>query len=158
MLSEEIHKKVLVYHHFREHYASFINTIEKQDTFVYVKKWIKTKHAVLLRLNNRILQVCFKDETLLIMNSNTKKLTYVDIKKDEYTCDLDAAMSNDNKELVKRFKYTEEVLKQIWNVQTDQVKNTNNENYPGKEPEQPEQNLKNPDAYKSGVLSGEKVY
>ena len=83
-------------------------------------------------MNNRVLQVCFKDETILIMNSNTKKLTYIDVKKTLHTSDLDNAMSNDNKELVKRFKYTEEVLKQIWNVQTDGVKPCNNENQPTK--------------------------
>ena len=50
--------------------------------YVYVKKWIRTKHAILFRLSNKIVQVCFLDSTELILRSDTKQITYVN-KKNE---------------------------------------------------------------------------
>ena len=29
------------------------------DSTVLVKKWLRTKHAILIRLNNKVVQVCF---------------------------------------------------------------------------------------------------
>lgn len=43
---------------------------------VYVKKWMKTRHATLLRLSNRIVQVCFNDKTEIILSSQSKMVTY----------------------------------------------------------------------------------
>jgi len=70
-------------------------------------------------MNNRSLQVVFKDESVLIMNSNSKKLHFIDSKGNTHTCELHHAASSTNTDLVKRVKYTEEVLKHIWTAQTD---------------------------------------
>lgn len=53
------------------------------------------------------------------MNSDTKKVTYMDAKKNVHKCNVDEVSTSDNKELAKRMKYMEDVLKQIWVAQTD---------------------------------------
>ena len=72
-------------------------------------------------MNNKVLQSVFKDGSEMILNSESKKLTFVDLKGAQNTCSLDEARSGGNKELTKRFKYVEEVLKCIWNVQTETI-------------------------------------
>ncbi len=36
---------------------------------VYVKRWMKTKHAILFRLSNKVVQVIFEDKSELTMSS-----------------------------------------------------------------------------------------
>ena len=68
-------------------------------------------------MNNRVLQVDFKDDTSLLINSETKTLNYIDKMKNINLYELEHAASNGNKELTKRLSYTEEVLKHIWAAQ-----------------------------------------
>jgi len=118
---QEVHKKVLVHNRFKEHFESVIKNINKveEESYVYIKKWIKTKHAVFFRLNNRVLQVAFNDQTILMINSDLKRITYIDSKGNTTASSVEKAASSENKDLTKRLKYAEEVLKQIWNAQTD---------------------------------------
>jgi len=116
---EEAHKRVLVFNHFKDHFKSAVPNPNRKGPFVYVKKWISTKNAVFFRMNNRVLQVNFKDESMLIMNSDAKRVVFVDTKGVKHIQSLEQASSSDNKDLAKRMKYTEDVLKQIWTVQTD---------------------------------------
>lgn len=47
---------------------------------IYLKKWMKTRHASLLRLSNKIVQVAFTDKTEIILSSESKMVTYVNKK------------------------------------------------------------------------------
>ena len=47
---------------------------------VYVKKWMRTKYAVMFRLSNKLVQVNFQDHTEIILSSETKMVTYVNKK------------------------------------------------------------------------------
>lgn len=44
---------------------------------VYVKKWMRTKHAIMFRLSNKIVQVNFQDHTEILLNSENRLVTYV---------------------------------------------------------------------------------
>jgi len=116
---KDIHKKVLVYQKFKEQFELATKNPTSQDKSVYVKKWMNTKHAILFRMNNKVMQSAFKDGSEMILNSESKKLAFVDLKGVQHVCTLDEARSSSNKELVKRLKYVEEVLKCIWNIQTE---------------------------------------
>jgi len=121
---QDVHKRVLVHNKFKEHFEALVKKPLKQDTSVYIKKWIQTKQATFFRMNNRVLQVTFKDDSVLIMNSNNKKLTFIDAKGNIHVCGMEHAASSDNKDIAKRVKYAEEVLRQIWTAQTDKIDNT----------------------------------
>ena len=46
------------------------------QNLVYVKRWLNTKHAILFRLSNKVVQVIFEDKSELVMSSLTKKVFY----------------------------------------------------------------------------------
>ena len=83
-----------------------------------MKKWIQTEKAIFFRMNNQTLQVAFKDDSVLLINTHTKILNFVH-KKTSNTFPLEAVSNIENKELRRRLKYTEEVLKNIWTAQSD---------------------------------------
>lgn len=59
---------------------------------VYVKKWVKTRHALLFRLSNKIVQVNFMDKTEIIISSENKLLTYVNKKQEKQQFALETAI------------------------------------------------------------------
>jgi len=80
---------------------------------IYVKKWMRTKHAIMFRLSNKIVQVNFQDKTEIILNSETKEVTYVNKKGERQTYALSAALEMTNPEMSKRLRYTKDILTHI---------------------------------------------
>ena len=106
---KELQKKVTLLQHFRSYLensattpangtngptsgksANVDNDIEMKDestspnsknqAIVYVKKWMRTKHAIMFRLSNKIVQVSFQDHTEILLNSESRLVTYVNKK------------------------------------------------------------------------------
>jgi len=77
---------------------------------VYVKKWLKTKYAVLFRLSNRIVQVDFMDKTRIILSPSHQLVCYKNKKGENSQHNLGTALEADYPEMVKRLKYTKEIL------------------------------------------------
>ena len=95
---------------------------------VYVKKWMKTKHAIMFRLSNKIVQVNFTDKTEIILSSELKMVTYVNKKSERSNYPLATALESSNTEMAKRLRYTKEIL-------THMLNNNNNANaQPGGQP------------------------
>jgi len=80
-----------------------------KDT-VYVKKWMRTKHAIMFRLSNKIVQVNFQDHTEIILSSEARVVTYVNKKGLRSTHPLTYALDSPNLEMSKRLKYTKDIL------------------------------------------------
>jgi polo-like kinase 1 len=120
---KELQKKVTLLHHFRsylegEQNKEVLNDEElnknddenKLNNFVYVKKWMRTKHAIMFRLSNKIVQVCFQDHTEIILSSESRVVTYVNKKGERSTYPLSSALDSNNMEMTKRLKYTKDIL------------------------------------------------
>lgn len=93
---------------------------------VYVKRWMKTRHALIFRLNNRVVQVHFEDHTEILLSSETKQVTYVNKKADRTLYALSSAMESTNLEMVKRLKYCKDVLAQMLNQSKETQLNAEN--------------------------------
>ena len=78
--------------------------------FVYIKKFVRTKHAILFRLSNLTVQISFYDNTEIILSKESQKLTYVNKKREILYYPLSMALDTDNKEMTKRLKYTKKIL------------------------------------------------
>jgi len=109
-----LQKKVTLLQYFKNYLASD-NKIENGNTGrneenIYVKKWLKTKHAVMFRLSNKVVQVTFQDETEIILSSESKVITYVNKKGERLNYHLNTALESNNTEMIKRLKYTREIL------------------------------------------------
>ena len=119
---KSLHKKVTLLQHFR----SYLEGVRTQATvytegaeplpatqdlnMVYLKKWMKTKHAIMFRLSNKIVQVDFQDKTQIILSSQSKMVTYVNKKSERSEYPIATALESRNSEMAKRLKYTKEIL------------------------------------------------
>jgi polo-like kinase 1 len=126
LLSEEfnkdLNKKVILLQHFKAYLLeeNKNNPIEKKESenidmknYVYVKKWMRTKQAILFRLSNKIIQVCFLDTTEIILKSDTKQITYINKKNERKNYSYNSALESEDHEMNKRLKYTKEMLAHI---------------------------------------------
>jgi polo-like kinase 1 len=139
---KELQKKVTLLQHFRSYLEGDTNSIgaelkatnpitanpieggdksdpdaaKKSFNFVYVKKWMRTKHAIMFRLSNKIVQVCFQDHTEIILSSESRVVTYVNKKGDRLTYPLSNALESNNSEMTKRLKYTKDILTHMLNL------------------------------------------
>jgi len=93
----------------------------KVKDIVYVKKWMRTRHAIMFRLSNKVVQVNFQDHTEIMLSSETKVVTYVNKKGERSTYPLNSAMESANLEMVKRLKYTKDILTHMLNVNVAMV-------------------------------------
>ena len=82
---------------------------------VYVKKWMRTRHAIMFRLSNKIVQVNFQDHTEILLNSDNRLVTYVNKKGERSIMPLSQALDSNNQEMTKRLKYTKDILTHMLN-------------------------------------------
>jgi len=115
----ELQKKVTLLQHFRNYlYADYKVDFDKESVdggYCYVKKWMKTKHAIMFRLSNKIVQVNFTDKTEIILSSEQKLVTYINLKGERSEYPLATALDSKNAEMAKRLKYTKEILTHMLN-------------------------------------------
>lgn len=126
---KEIQKKVTLLNHFKKYLQeeskqqSDIGAKGDNDDEVFVKKWIKTKHAVMFRLSNKIVQVKFQDQTEIILSSENRMVTYINKKQEKNLYKLSIALESNNAEMTKRLKYTKELLANMLNTNKDKNPN-----------------------------------
>ena len=81
-----------------------------EKNFIYLKRFVKTKHAILFRLSNKTVQISFHDNTELILSQENKTVTYINKKREKSLYPLNTALDSDNKEMTKRLRYTKKIL------------------------------------------------
>lgn len=129
---KELQKKVTLLQHFKSYLEQNYDPAEKEQLIqrnklnqankqsyppgsVYVKKWMRTKHAIMFRLSNKIVQVNFQDHTEILLNSENRYVTYVNKKNERQTMPLNQALDSNNAEMTKRLKYTKDILTHMLN-------------------------------------------
>ena len=93
---------------------AFMRNAEEMD-FIFVKKWVKTKHAIIFRFSNKAIQVCFKDKTEIYLHIINEIVTYTNKNGIKTSYQLKDALNSSNFEMNKRVKYTKEVLSYMIN-------------------------------------------
>eukprot|EP00759_Apiculatamorpha_spiralis_P018325 PhF_6_TR24779/c2_g2_i1/m.34041/K06631/PLK1; polo-like kinase 1 len=78
------------------------------DNSTYVKRWMLTKDAVIFRLSNRTIQVCFYDKTEILLSSESRIVTFTDKNGIRRSYGLKEAGLKD--EVAPRLQYTKDVL------------------------------------------------
>jgi len=120
---KELQKKVTLLQHFKSYLEGDGKDSQPAEeeqpgqkaSSIYVKKWMKTKHAIMFRLSNKIVQVNFTDKTEIILSSENKIVTYVNKKGERSNYPLATALESSNSEMAKRLKYTKEILTHMLN-------------------------------------------
>ena len=123
---ESLKKKVTLLKHFRNYLIEQQKKAEQEDSavptsidasmsknLVYVKKWIRTKHAILFRLSNQTIQVVFYDQTEVLLTPDERYITYVDKNHNRQTYNFTDELVGSFAELEKRLKYTRDIMSQL---------------------------------------------
>ena len=123
---EELQKKVTLLKHFRNYlieqqkksddmdFASFKSFQSRSgQPLVYLKKWVRTKHAIFFRLSDHTVQIVFYDHTEVLLTPDERHITYVDKQRNRKTYYLTDELVGSNAEIAKRLKYTKEILQQL---------------------------------------------
>jgi len=76
---------------------------------------MRTKHAIIFRLSNKLVQVIFFDNTQIVLHSESRAVTYVNKKSDRSYYSLGTALKSTNQEMTKRLNYTKQILSHMIN-------------------------------------------
>jgi len=84
-----------------------------EESTLFLKKWVRTKHAILFRLSNSTVQVVFYDHTEILLSSEGRLVTYVDKRRGRKTYHLEDVLMTMQNDVKKRLKYAEGILQQL---------------------------------------------
>lgn len=88
----------------------------KSGSLSFVKKWLRTKHAIVFRLSSGIIQINFFDHTKLIVNSPMEMVTFINKERQSnsfYMEDLAKSRHASIEELVSRLSYATDVVEHL---------------------------------------------
>ncbi|ETO16396.1 POLO box duplicated region family protein, partial [Reticulomyxa filosa] len=93
----------------------FVNTQNcfHRDNIVFVRRWMKTKHATVFRFNNKTIHVIFVDDTQLLFLSSSKAIAYTDKNKRKHLMSWNQALNSQSKEFEKRLDYTQKLIQRV---------------------------------------------
>mmetsp|Transcript_1962 Transcript_1962/g.2740 ORF Transcript_1962/g.2740 Transcript_1962/m.2740 type:complete len:760 (+) Transcript_1962:146-2425(+) len=128
---EKLEKKVTLLKHFRNYLTEQQKKSEEGNSnldfeggayvnelpMIYLKKWVRTKHAILFRLSDQTVQIVFYDQTEVLLTPDNKYVTYVNKKRERSTFLLNHELVGKHTEMAKRLKYSREILNQLLNGQ-----------------------------------------
>jgi polo-like kinase 1 len=127
---DELQKKVTLLKHFRNYLIEQQKKSEEDEfgftksdksparprshkQLVYLKKWVRTKHAIFFRLSDQTVQIVFYDHTEVLLTPDERHITYVDKQRNRSTYFLTDELVGCNPEIAKRVRYTKEILQQL---------------------------------------------
>ena len=86
----------------------------KPSDSVFVRKWMKTKQAIIFRLSDKTIQFGFKDNTEIIFYKDN--ISYKNKKGEVNIFTIDDALNSTNFEMTKRIKYAQNILTKMINT------------------------------------------
>jgi serine/threonine protein kinase len=90
---------------------------EHEPDMPFLKKWVRTKHAILFRLSNRIVQVVFFDRSEILLSSEARIVTYLDKQGARSLHSLDDVIRTGRADIAKRLKYTKDIMYRLISLQ-----------------------------------------
>jgi polo-like kinase 1 len=125
---DTLQKKVTLLTHFRDYLMEQHKRLEGGDlspraarddhnggnrNMTYLKKWVRTRHAVFFRLSDQTVQIVFYDHTEVLLTPDERYITYVDRNRLRSTYYMTDELVGCNTEIERRLKYTKEILQQL---------------------------------------------
>ena len=72
-----------------------IKSIDDID-FIFVKKWVKTKYAIIFRFSNKAIQICFRDRTELYLHVINENVAYTNKNEEKIVYPLKNSLNSSN--------------------------------------------------------------
>jgi len=125
----DINKKVTLLKYFKNYLLEQSTKAEESlvaaptSNLVYVKKWLRTKHAIVFRLSNKVVQVNFFDHTKLILSEEATVVTYITPSRQTTTQTLSSLFQDPSAtDPIERLKYTRDILYHMINYKKSKLK------------------------------------
>mmetsp|Transcript_8932 Transcript_8932/g.13217 ORF Transcript_8932/g.13217 Transcript_8932/m.13217 type:complete len:853 (-) Transcript_8932:133-2691(-) len=90
-----------------------LNGDDDANPLVYLKKWVRTKHAILFRMSDLTVQVVFYDHTEILLSPDAKFVTFVDKRRKRMTYELAHITPENHQDVSKRLKYSKDIIHQL---------------------------------------------
>lgn len=131
-------KKVTLLSHFKNYMnenlykASQYTFVDKENThgMDFLVKYMRTKHAIMFRLTNRIVQINFFDHSKLILSKDGLVVTFIDRDRQIHTMALSAVVDgavakggrgvDRHADVISRLKYARDILETLVTKQQSQ--------------------------------------
>ena len=88
----------------------------QESDMPFLKKWVRTRHAILFRLSNRIVQVVFFDRSEVLLSSEARVVTYVNKQGEREDHSLEDVLHAGRTDIAKRLKYTKDIMYRLISV------------------------------------------
>ncbi|CAM9360144.1 unnamed protein product [Chrysoparadoxa australica] len=82
-------------------------------SLVHLKKWVRTRHAILFRLSHRVIQVVFFDRSEILLSAEGKLVVFVDKAGKRESFGLGTLLSSGREDAIKRLKYARDMMQQL---------------------------------------------
>eukprot|EP00981_Chlorochromonas_danica_P013778 scaffold6852_cov215-Ochromonas_danica.AAC.15 len=92
-------------------------SLEEEPELTFVKKYIRTKYAILFRLSNHSVQMIFYDKSEILLSSEAQYITYVNkagVRSDHYIEDPALVERTD---ITQRLKFTKDIMYRLITMQ-----------------------------------------
>lgn len=118
----ELSKKVTLLRYFKsymqEHLLkdSELSKVEQRVRgVVFLRKWLRTKHAMFFRLSNRVTQVNFFDHTKVILFQGGLSVLFINAQREHTSIFLPTELDScpEKAELIHRLKYIRDIIDQV---------------------------------------------
>jgi polo-like kinase 1 len=83
----------------------------------FLKKWVRTRHAILFRLSNRTVQVLFFDRSEVLLSSEARMVTYVNKQGARSEHSLEEVLQTGRTDIAKRLKYAKDIMYRLISTQ-----------------------------------------
>jgi polo-like kinase 1 len=100
----ELKKKIGLFNHFKGYLKDDDEIAKKKEigtldprNLVYIKRWFRSKHAVIFRMSNKTVQVIFIDQTEIIINSVAKSVIYYNKNHERFDYLIHEVMQSENR-------------------------------------------------------------
>ena len=98
-------------------YDDGMETTSVECEMPFLKKWVRTRHAILFRLSNRTVQVVFFDRSEVLLSSEARIVTYVNKQGLRSEHSLEEVLQTGRTDIAKRLKYTKDIMYRLINIQ-----------------------------------------
>ncbi|KAJ3032137.1 UNVERIFIED_CONTAM: Cell cycle serine/threonine-protein kinase cdc5/MSD2 [Siphonaria sp. JEL0065] len=119
---ETLKKKVTLLKHFGTYMQDNLymgaegeqeNAEQKRSDLTFLTKYLRTKHGVIFRLSNQVVQINLFDHSKLILSQNANVITYIDKNRNMTTRRLHDFLAMKEREVVDRITYARDILQQM---------------------------------------------
>ncbi|KAI3636608.1 hypothetical protein MIR68_005297 [Amoeboaphelidium protococcarum] len=124
---QSLNKKVTLLKHFtgymnenlyKAEYA--FQDVDKTQNLDFLVKYMRTKHAVMFRLTNRIVQINFFDHSKLILSQDGLVVTFINRDRQLKTYSLAQIVSTEKGDILSRLKYACDILDNLTKPKSSQ--------------------------------------